>query len=731
MSLRWPLVAACLLLSASLCASTPTAWEMTSYQDFLKGRISGLALSKEGTLTPGFSPKIVFDPQEAQVWSAARAADGTVVLGTASRGRLYQVSPAGTGTLLWTAPEPAIFAVAAEPSGSFLAATSPNGKIYRIQRNGQAAVLFDPQTRYLWSLEVAPDGTIYAGSGDGGRIFRISPSGRGEIYGQTGQTHVTALALDPQGRLLAGTEPGGILFRFAAAQQPVALYDSPLAEIRRILPQPDGSILIAAMGATSSQRFQSAAPLPATATPTVQGPAISITITDADAARNAIDFKAPQPAASAATTPAAAVTDFSTPATEKSAVVRLLPDLTPVPVWSSKDENAYDLQAAGPNVRIATDSSGRVYEVDPRRAVSLLSQTEGTEWIRLLDGELGVTALAGRLFRFTTQDPVTYESPVHDAGHPARWGRLTPVTSGSGPIRFQVRSGNSASPGTGWSDWKNAETPLTVGFARYLQWKAEWDRGSTASLHGVTVSYQSQNRAPEVRSLTASASYDSAPTTKIPTSTGSTATYSVTVTDTAETTSSTPAGTPSQTMARQTVPRVILIWVAEDEDGDRLRYDLHVRGLSETVWRPVKLQLSETTYSFDPEVLGEGRFLFRVRASDAASNSPETSLETDFLSAPVLLDFTPPIVDSPSIQRGSGGLDVTVTARDAVSPLRRCEVSVNGGPWQILTAADGIADSLEETFQGRIPGEVPAGSVLVFRVQDAADNPALRRVSAP
>lgn len=725
MILRWLLLAAC------LPASTPTAWEMTSYQDFLKGRISGLALSKEGTLTPGFSPETVFDPQEAQVWSAARAADGTVVLGTASRGRLYQVSPTGAGTLLWTAPEPAIFAVAVEPSGSFLAATSPNGKIYRVQRNGQAAVLIDPQARYLWSLEVAPDGTIYAGSGDAGRIFRIPPSGRGEIYGQTGQTHVTALALDAQGRLLAGTEPGGILFRFAAAQQPVALYDSPLAEIRRILPQPDGSILIAAMGATSAQRLQSATPVPATTTPTVQGPAISITITDADAARNAIDFKAPQPTPPAATTPASAVTDFTATAAEKSAVVRLLPDLTPIPVWSSKDENAYDLQTAGANVRIATDSSGRLYEVDPRRAVSLLTQSEGTEWIRLLDGGFGVTALAGRLFRFTPRDPVTYQSPVHDAGYPARWGRLTPFTSGTGGIRFQVRAGNSASPDAGWSDWKSAEPPLTVGFARYLQWRAEWDRGSSASLHGVTVSYLRQNRAPEIRSLTASASYDSAPTTKVPTSTGSTATYSVTVTDTDETTSSTPAGTPSQTMARQTVPRVILIWVAEDPDGDRLRYDLHVRGLSESTWRPVKLQFTETNYSFDPEALGEGRFLFRIRASDGDSNPPETSIETDFLSAPVLLDFTPPAVESHSIQRVSGGLDVTLTARDTVSPVRRCEVSLNGGPWQILTAADGIADSLEETFRGRIPGEVPPGSVVVFRVQDAADNPALRRVPVP
>ena len=44
------------LAAVLLPAATPTAWEMTSYQDFLKARFSGLALTRDGQVT--LAPKL-------------------------------------------------------------------------------------------------------------------------------------------------------------------------------------------------------------------------------------------------------------------------------------------------------------------------------------------------------------------------------------------------------------------------------------------------------------------------------------------------------------------------------------------------------------------------------------------------------------------------------------------------------------------------------------------------
>src|SRR3546814_9329796 len=66
------------------------------------------------------------------LWSAVRASDGTIYLGTGYRGGVFAVRPEGPAELLWTATEPAVFALALDAKGTLYAATSPNGKIYRI-----------------------------------------------------------------------------------------------------------------------------------------------------------------------------------------------------------------------------------------------------------------------------------------------------------------------------------------------------------------------------------------------------------------------------------------------------------------------------------------------------------------------------------------------------------------------------------------------------------------------
>src|SRR5690242_819245 len=118
------------LVPAALASGTAT-WEMNSYSDFIKGKFSGLSLSREGRLS--LAPKVdtVFSSDQPVIWSVAQTSDGTLYAATGHRGRVYKIDKGGKSSLVWTAPEPEIFAIAADRAGAVYAATSPDGKVYR------------------------------------------------------------------------------------------------------------------------------------------------------------------------------------------------------------------------------------------------------------------------------------------------------------------------------------------------------------------------------------------------------------------------------------------------------------------------------------------------------------------------------------------------------------------------------------------------------------------------
>ncbi len=124
---------------------------MNTYQDFLKGRFTGVSLDQNGKLTLAPKLETVFSSGQPVIWSVAPAPDGSYYAGTGHRGRVYRVTSSGAGTLVWTADEPEVFAVAVDSAGVVYAATSPDGKVYRIDK-GKATELFAPKTKYIWSL---------------------------------------------------------------------------------------------------------------------------------------------------------------------------------------------------------------------------------------------------------------------------------------------------------------------------------------------------------------------------------------------------------------------------------------------------------------------------------------------------------------------------------------------------------------------------------------------------
>ncbi len=733
-------------MAAGLHASSTTSWEMNSYQDFIHGRFQGISLNRYGQLMLAPKMQTIFSSDQPVVWTVAAAPGGSLYAGTGHRGRLFRIDPTGNSTLVWTAEQPEIFAVAVDPKGAVFAATSPDGKIYRIE-GGKATEYFAPQCKYIWALAIGPDGALYAGTGDQGKVFRVTSAGKGEVYYATDQAHVTGLAVDADGRVLAGTEPNGILYRISAKDKAFVLYNASLPEIHAISTTADGAIYAVAMGGSLAKRTQG---IPQLAPGSVNGPVVAATGTSisvtAESAQAGPEIK-PQPEqARPQVVPPPTVTATFTPMVDvagidKSAVYKINPDNTVETLWSSKEENVYDLLPWHGQLLFATDGNGRVYRLSADRKLTLIAQTndaETTRLVRLGDSVLAATGNMGHIYKLedTLQPSGAYESPVHDSGGVALWGRIAwqGEEAGAGKISFRTRTGNSLRPDKTWSDWSAplsdpAGSRILSPNARYIQWKAEFAgiQGKTPSLGNVSVAYLPQNTPPVVKSIAVTTQFAATAGGKLSQPSPASG-YSITVTDSGDAAPAPSAGTPTQTASRAASQQINISWVAEDADGDRLVYSLWFRGEGEREWQLLRTNLHESAYAVEGDAMADGKYLFRVVASDREVNPPGLAREAELVSSPVLIDNTPPVVTAGTPRKTASGIEVEFEAVDAASPLRRCEYSVDAGIWIPLEAEDGVIDSSHEKFTVRLDHLAAGEHVLVLRAVDSASNAGLAKV---
>jgi hypothetical protein len=410
-------------------------------------------------------------------------------------------------------------------------------------------------------------------------------------------------------------------------------------------------------------------------------------------------------------------------------------------LWSSKEENAYDLLALAGQLLISTDSSGRIFGISPDRKVTMVLQTNESEATRLLPSEksiLAATGNMGRIYRIGDQPGAkgSYESPVHDAGTTARWGSLswhTDDVPGSS-VTFRTRTGNSARPDRTWSEWsaplsKSAGSRISSPNARYIQWKAELAAANgTPALDNVSVAYLPQNTAPQLKSVTVTTQFTGSGA-KTPAATQpAIPAYTVTVTDTGDTTMSTSSGTPTQTLSRAAAQQITIVWQAEDLESDSLVYSLYFRGEDEREWKRLRENMNENSFTLEGDVLADGKYYFRVSASDRLANPPEAAREAEMTSAPVLIDNTPPVVRAGEPVRNGSRITVPFEASDMTSPLRRCEYSLDASGWTPVSASDGVIDTQNEQFSLSLDNVAPGEHLLVIRVLDSANNTGLTKV---
>jgi hypothetical protein len=742
-------------LSASLFAATSTTWETGTYAEFLKGKLQGLALTSDGVLQPGASIRKSTAVEQPVLWTVVPGPDGSLYAATGHRGKVFKVDAKGATSVVFSAEQPEVFALCFDSKGVLYAATSPKGGVYRIE-NGKATEIFHPDAKYIWALLPALQGGLFVATGDQGRIYKIEDvakadsSGKPTTYFETGQQNVTSMALGPNGHLYAGSEPNGLLFDISAKDHGTILYKSTLPEIHGLAVGSDGTVYASALGGGLNTRVGAqAAAASSTNTAVMAATPTVISVTDASdnsaggAPAQIGGLKNADPGKGTATStitplpsnPGTQVVDVS--GVEKSAIYRISPDKTVETLRSSKDDNVYDLLLDGVNILFSTDGQGRIYSLAPDRKTTLFAELGDAEAVRLV--KRGTDLLAAQSAPAKLVDlqmpgagSAQYESPVHDTTTVARWGHLAWISSGSG-VSFRTRTGNSARPDNTWSPWSDPiqEAPsahISSPNARYIQWRAEWKPGAQAELRNVSISFLPQNTPPVIRSISVTAVNAANALKASNTQAASSSAFSVTVTDTGDAPAASTSSSGGQTVSRLNSTQAQITWQADDPDGDKLVYAVYFRGEDEHDWKLIRSQIFENSLLLDADVLADGRYTFRVTASDRPSNDLQYARETELVSSSVLIDNTPPIVTPGVAKRHDDVLEVDVEAEDKASSLRRCEYSLDAGSWQPLEATDGVTDSPKEQFHLRLEKVKPGEHLIVFRVYDTANNAGLARV---
>ncbi|MBV8817864.1 MAG: fibronectin type III domain-containing protein, partial [Acidobacteriaceae bacterium] len=551
--------------------------------------------------------------------------------------------------------------------------------------------------------------------------------------------NVTALAIGPNGHLYAGSDPNGIVYDISAQSTGTVLYDSTLPEIRAIAVDSIGTVYIAAMGGAVATRTTTGTGASAGAAgPVVASTPTVITVTEQagmkvtpDAARTGTSTS------SAPATSNTAVVEVS--GVEKSAIYRIATNHAVETLRSSKEDNVFDLIVDHGAVLFSTDDHGRIYRLAGvgMHKTALIAEPGDGETTRLIETKSGLYAglsNPARIVAFGAEasEPASYESQVHDSTSVARWGHLQWHGTGSG-IVFRTRTGNAARPDGTWSAWSapisNPEQALIQSPpARFIQWRAEWPAGNQAEINTVSVPYLSQNSPPAIHSITVTSVTGTNTAKAAANASTSTAAYSVTVTDSGEPPSTTTSTTSTQNVSRLQTTQTQISWQADDPDGDKLVYTVYFRAEDEQEWQLIRSRMFENTLLLDPDVFADGRYFFKVMASDSPSNSYDYALETEMVSTPVLIDNTPPLVTLGTPARNGMVVELDVDAADKTSPLRLCEYSLDAGLWQPVESVDGVTDSPHERFHLKLENVRPGEHLLVVRVYDSANNAGLARV---
>jgi hypothetical protein len=662
-------------------AVSPITWK-TAGKDWQAVDRDSVGVASDGKIRLARAVEPIKDLEASVIWSLLRDGDG-VLAATGDSGKLFRVDAKGGVTEVGKVLEPEVTALGRDSSGRVLAGASPDGAIYRLGAKGLTQVADTPEN-YVWAFASDGHGGTLIATGNAGKVYRLNAKGELALLADLGTTHVTGIEPFDTGFVLTTDTPGRLVALSAEGQSRV-LYDGDDPELRSPVAVKGGAIYF-----------------------------------------------------------------VSNPASGSGRVLRRDPSGAVDPVWSVPTGFAYAMVQGQDGVLWVTTGG----EKGPGTLVRLVTESP-VSWVEsaklpenqvlavlLSGGETGFlgTSGPGRLYRLAGEGsfPGRARSSVRDAGGPARWGALTiQPPPRAEAVTVETRSGSTKEPGSTWSEWQTVSMsgdrgPIASPPNRYLQWRLTL-HSPQAEVRSVEASYLPANRGPRVESVQVSDL--GAPLLK-PAGAGPPGSLAQALPGGVRVEFQLPPGrseVEAQDEEAAWARRYRSVsWDANDPNGDTLRYELDLRSLGKTSWKPIKKDVASSPWVWDSATVPDGWYEVQVKASDRLDNPAGMGLDANRVSDPFAVDNTPPRI---SDLRFAGG-KIFGTAEDTSSPVKRIELSLDGGSWQQIFPEDGIADLPRETFSVAVSALLESRNgtptlgdhVAMVRAFDVAGNPGTGRI---
>jgi hypothetical protein len=682
------------LLALPAYAVVTATWTVETYQQFDEGDASAAFITSAGEVRPGWDTKRTGLEGDA-VWSALRLADGSMLLGSDAKGAIYRVANDASRKLLSIDGAIAVVALAQGEGGAVYAGTMPGAKLWKIDvgaaKATAVATLKDVET--IWSLAASGD-TVYAGTGPNGKLFAVRAGAAREVFA-TEDKRITAMTVTRDGAVWFGTSERAMVFRYDPKSGGArAMADFAGNEVSALAPYRDGVVAAAnELADPPSGTGKTPGQVEAVEKPTA--PKGQVAKAPEVGSKPGADKEAP------------AVTDTGRRGAKKGkgALFQIGADGR-LDQLHALTQTYFTSIAVAPDDRIYAGAAdkGRVYLVEPDGAVATAFDVDERSVSQVVWNGTGLwfaTDDAAALYRSTGRATTAkYVSDVFDSKSVSRFGRI--AWHAEGKITFETRSGNTAKPGVGWSEWQK---PGAIGkqgggmqsgkvsspAGRYWQFRVSFE-DEAAKISRVSSYYVPTNAATKIEDVAIEpATKESLPTLK-------------------------------DLAAKPRSPVLRVKWKIDNSDGDDTTYTLDARRDGEANWRPIaigKTPLTVTTWEWNTETYPDGWYRLRVTASDAAANSPDRALTTSFSTPMFAIDNQRPVLEGLAINYPKAA----ARASDAINVIAEAAFSIDDGPWQLATTEDGLFDDLAEGLRIDLPLGLAKGThTLAIRAADAAGN---------
>ena len=496
-------------LAAAAWSVGAASFEVKTPEQVNKGTLDGVVAETHGRLTLGFDKKELLKEDTELFWALAVDPAGTIYAGTSHKGHV-RIVRADKPAAPVTVEDAALFAAAVATDGTVYVGGSPSGNVYKAGK-----VFCKTGQSYIWAMHFARNGDLYVATGPDGKVLRVNRAGTAVTVIDSADPHVLSLAADSKGNLYAGTSKSGLIYRLKPDGTSEVIYDAAEGEIRAMVVDEEDNLYFGtadvksgAAGSRGPVGISSARP------PTVgggpgKGPTPS--------------RPAPSPAPIRDDVSATNAIYRMSPGGNVIKLYSIRGKMILSMLWEKGTLYA-GTGNKGNLVRIDENLDVTVLEKDlEKQVLSLATDARG--------GILMGTGYKGRILRYAAGflKEGQYTSQVFDAKFPARFGalawqgKLPPGTS----VEVTTQSGNVAEPDASWSAWSapyvQTGQKITSPGARFIRYRLKFrtvKAKNTPHIDSVAIAYLTSNQPPRIESIKVTTPRDNNAKAKKPKSDG-------------------------------------------------------------------------------------------------------------------------------------------------------------------------------------------------------------------